>query len=150
MSSVSQKCQYALRAVFELAARQSSDGKPVAIADIAAAQAIPPRFLELILNELKQSGLLESRRGAAGGYLLASDPRELTVQQVITLVDGPIEPVKCVAGKGVKCPLKGGCAFEDMWKEAGQAMAGVFDKTTFQDLLDRRHKTGSARPSYVI
>ncbi len=66
---VSQKSQYALRAVFELARRNG--GLPVKIADIAEAQAIPQRFLEVIMNQLKQGGFVESRRGKRGGYLLA-------------------------------------------------------------------------------
>ena len=135
MISISQKCQYALRAVFELGKRQHEG--PTKIGDIAAVQAIPPRFLELILAELKQAGIVESRRGPQGGYILAVPPSELTANRVISLVDGPIQPVKCVAVGGADCPLRGKCSFEQMWKNAGEAIAEVFDSTTFQDLIDR-------------
>lgn len=138
MISISQKCQYALRAIFELARQQT--GKPTPIGQIAEAQAIPPRFLELILNELKQAGFVQSRRGVQGGYMLTVPPAELTVGKVIDLVDGPVQPVKCVVGGGVKCPMKGSCTFLDMWKQAGDAMTQVFDQTTFQTLLDREKK----------
>ena len=90
---VSQKCQYALRAVFELAKRHGRG--PVRIGDVAKAQAIPPRFLEVILNQLKQAGFVESRRGNEGGYLLARAPERLTVGEIVRFVEGPIRPVTC-------------------------------------------------------
>ena len=74
---VSQKCQYALRATFELARRQGEG--PIRIADLASAQAIPGKFLELILCDLKQGQFVESRRGRRGGYLLARPAAELPV-----------------------------------------------------------------------
>ena len=143
MISISQKCQYGLRAVFELARRPL--GKPRKISDIAEAQAIPPRFLESILNTLKQAGVVESRRGARGGYVLAVPPGELTAGKIISLLDGPIQPVKCIAAGGAECPLRGKCSFLDMWTKAGSAMEDVFDKTTFQNLLD---KEAAGRPAH--
>jgi Rrf2 family protein len=136
--SISQKCQYALRAIFELAGRPAD--KLTTIAEIASAQAIPPRFLELILNDLKQAGLVDSRRGPQGGYMLAMPAAQITVGQVIRLVEGPIQPVKCIAGGGAECPLRGDCAFEELWQQAAGAIEGVFDGTTFADLLER-HRT---------
>lgn len=136
MISISQKSQYALRAIFELARQQG--GKPTTIGQIAQNQAIPPRFLELILNELKQAGLVHSRRGVQGGYMLAVKPGDLPVGTLLALIDGPIDPVKCVVGGGDSCPLKGDCVFKGMWEEAGSAMSKVFEGTTFQHLLDRQ------------
>jgi Rrf2 family transcriptional regulator, cysteine metabolism repressor len=132
--SVSQKCQYALRAIFELSKRQGSG--PVPIAVIARAQAIPPRFLELILGQLKQTGYVESRRGAEGGYMLSTSPEELTVGDIIRFVDGPLDPVKCLGGsKGKGCPLEGGCAFVGLWERARDAVTDVYDSTTFARLV---------------
>ena len=88
---LSQKCQYAIRAVFQLA--KEHGGGPIKIADVAEAQAIPPRFLELILGELKQGGFTESRRGKRGGYLLARPPAQITVGDIIRFVEGPLGPV---------------------------------------------------------
>jgi Rrf2 family protein len=133
--NISQKCQYGLRAVFELARRPI--GKPRKIGEIAAAQSIPPRFLESILNTLKQAGIVASRRGANGGYLLAIPPAELTAGKVIAILEGPIQPVKCIAGGGADCPLRGKCSFLEMYQKAGSAMEGVFANTTFQNLLDK-------------
>ncbi len=148
--NVSQKCQYALRALFELAKRSAH--RPTTIGEVAQAQAIPPKFLELILGELRQGGCVESRRGAHGGYLLAVPPTALTVGEVIRLVDGPVGPVRCVAGrKQTDCPLYGECAFMGMWKRARDAVAEVYDGTTFQDLIDEELVSRSEYvPSYCI
>jgi Rrf2 family protein len=143
--TITQKCQYALRAIFELA-RQAGKG-PVKIEDIARAQAIPARFLETILNQLRQVGFVASRRGVQGGYLLAVDPAKLTAGQVIRLIDGPFRAVDCVVGGGAECPLKKTCAFKQMWHEADHAIASVFDKTTFQTLLGRSRRRRTRRPS---
>lgn len=145
MISISQKCQYGLRAIFELA--RLPLGKPRRISEIAEAQAIPPRFLESILNTLKQAGIVQSRRGARGGYILAVPPAELTAGKIIALLDGPIQPVKCIAGGGADCPLRGKCSFVGMWKKAGSAMEEVFQATTFEHLLETVPPTPPESPS---
>jgi len=147
---VSQKCQYALRAVFELAKFYGHG--PVKIADIAEAEAIPPRFLEVILGQLKQAGFVESRRGKEGGYLLARPPGLLTVGEVMRFVEGPLAPVNCVGGETKDlCPLHGNCVFLGMWERANRAVSSVYDGTTFQDLLDEdKRRTGTLVLSYSI
>ena len=133
---ISQKCQYALRAIFELSLRQGLG--PTKIGDIAKAQAIPMKFLELILGELKHGGFVESRRGVNGGYLLSADPAELSAGQIITYIDGPIMPVKCeAAGGNSKCPLQD-CVFMEMWTKARDAVAEIYNNTTFQELVDKK------------
>ena len=144
--NVSQKCQYALRAVFELSRRPRE--RPVRTFEIAEAQAIPPKFLELILGEWKRGGFVESRRGARGGYLLLRQPDRVTVGEVIRFVDGPVAPVKCITqAERADCPLYAGCAFIGMWRRARDAVNHVFDNTTFQDLLD---EDLSAAANYCI
>jgi len=148
MMQVSQKCQYALRAVYELAKRRGEG--PATAPDIARAQAIPPKFLELILQELRQAGLIESRRGPQGGYLLAGDPRALTVGQVIRLIEGPFAPVSCIAAGDPGAPGPWGrCAFLNMWERAHSAVAGVLDATTFQDLIEAEREVAFV-PNYCI
>ena len=147
---VSQKCQYAVRAVFELASR---DGQgPVTVGEIAEAQAIPAKFLELILGELKQTGYVASRRGAQGGYLLAVSPDGLTAGDVIRSVDGSFDPVQCISeGNGASCRLKGDCVFMGLWQRAGRAIAQAYDSTTFQDLVDEHEEAaGKFAPNYSI
>jgi Rrf2 family protein len=134
--SLSQKCQYALRAVFELAKRQGEG--PVKIADVAKIQAIPTRFLEVILNQLKQGGFVESRRGSSGGYVLTQSPATLTVGQIIRFIEGPLSPVQCIAGgSGDLCPLHNDCAFLPMWDRVSEALSQVYDSTTFEDLVEQ-------------
>jgi Rrf2 family cysteine metabolism transcriptional repressor len=147
---ISQKCQYAVRAVFELA-KHYGEG-PVRIADVAGAQAIPPRFLEVILAELKQGRFVESRRGREGGYLLARSPGDISVGQVVRFVEGPIAPVGCLVEDGGQgCSLHGRCVFDGLWRRAQEAMAGVYDSTSFQDLLEEELRMCREYvPSYVI
>ena len=140
---VSQKCQYALRAVFELA---KCYGKgPVKIAEVAKAQAIPPRFLEVILNEMKQANFIESRRGNEGGYLMARDPRNLTIGEVIRLIQGPVTAVGCTGGN-TSCRLYGECVFLPMWKKVERSISEVYDETTFQDLVDQEREKNRGMP----
>jgi Rrf2 family transcriptional regulator, cysteine metabolism repressor len=132
---VSQKCQYAIRAVFELAKRNG--GGPVKIGDIAEAQAIPPRFLEIILNQLKRAGFVHSRRGATGGYFLVRQPESMTVGEIVRFVEGPLAPVACMADKAAgACSLDGDCAFIGMWRRIAAAMSEVYDGTSFKDLVE--------------
>lgn len=133
---ISQKCQYALRAIFELAKR-SGQG-PVKIAQIAEAQMIPVRFLEVILSQLKQAGFVKSQRGSKGGYTLSRSPGELTVGEVIRFMQGPVGPVDCVVtGSKSKCRLYGSCAFLPMWEKVQSVVSEVYDGTTFQHLVDQ-------------
>ncbi len=148
--SVSQKCQYALRAVFELA-RRFGDG-PTSIREIADIQAIPPKFLELILVQLRKGGFVESRRGVHGGYLLDESPRDISAGEIIRFIDGPVAPVRCISdGHESDCPLYGECAFMDMWTRARDVVAEVYDSTTFQDLIDAQLAASEKYvPSYCI
>ncbi len=147
---ISQKCQYALRAIFELA-KYHGQG-PTKIADIAEAQAIPPRFLEVILSQLKQGEFVTSRRGAEGGYLLARDPGGLLVGEIIRFVEGPIGPVGCVTGESEqRCLLHGDCVFLDMWTKVQQAVSTIYDTTTFEYLVEEDARRAKRYvPSYAI
>jgi len=147
---ISQKCQYALRAIFELAKRKGQG--PVKISEIAEAEAIPPRFLEVILSQLKQGGFVASQRGNEGGYMLIREPQDLTVGEVIRFVQGPLGPVGCVAGgRNSRCPLYGNCVFLPMWEKVRTAISEVYDKTTFQDLVEQeRNRSDDYVPCYSI
>ena len=133
MAQLSQKCQYGLRAIYELARREGREATPMA--EIAEAQAIPPRFLEVILSQLRQGGFVLSRRGAEGGYLLARDPDELAVGEIIRYLEGPLGPVGCMVGDTDDCALYGRCNFTGLWRRARDAVAEVYDSTTFADLV---------------
>jgi Rrf2 family protein len=132
---VSQKSQYTLRALFELAKRQG--GEPVTVAEIAEAQAIPRRFLELIFLDLRSRGLIQSRRGSQGGYVLNTAPDSISVGDIIRAIDGSLAPVRCVVGRSEEyCRLRNRCVFMSVWQKAQKAMEEVYDNTTLQDLID--------------
>ena len=134
---LSQKCQYAVRAILELSRRYQKGAVPAS--EVAASQAIPQRFLEVILNELKPTGLVGSRRGVQGGYYLTCDPKNITVGQVIRLIEGPLDPVQCTGDReSAFCALRGKCSLIDLWNEAKEALEKVYDSATFQDLADRQ------------
>jgi Rrf2 family protein len=147
---LSQKCQYALRASFHLAKCYGQG--PVRIADVAEAQAIPKRFLEIILGQLKQGGFVTSHRGNEGGYVLDRDPSGLTVGEIIRFVEGPIGPVGCMAGDSKEnCPLRGRCVFMPMWEQVRDQVEEVYDGTTLQDLVEKeRMQEQQFAPDYAI
>ena len=141
--SVSSKCYYALRAVYALAEHPGSE--PMKIADIAEREQVPIRFLEVILNQLKGGGFVQSRRGAEGGYRLARPADQLTVGEIMRYVDGPIAPVDCVSQSRPKvCEFPGGCHFFCFWGRVRQAISDVVDKTTFADLIRESRERGNA------
>ncbi len=135
---LSQKCQYGLRAVFELS-KHIGDG-PIRIAEIAENQAIPARFLEVILNQVKQGGFVESRRGSTGGYMLSRSSATLPVGEVIRFIEGPLSPVQCLTSTSdERCPLNGGCAFLPLWEKVKHAVEDIYSDTTFEDLVHKEH-----------
>jgi Rrf2 family protein len=141
---VSNKCIYGLRAVLELARRHGSG--PVTIAEIATSQEIPVRFLEAILRELKQAGVTDSRRGKEGGYSLARHPAEVSMGDVVRLFEGP---KRFEEGNG-ESPARP-TVFTAVWDQARQALDAVYDRTTFQTLVeeDDRLRDQQAR-NYTI
>ena len=148
--SISQKCQYSLRALFELACRYY-ENEPAKIADIAKAQAIPARFLENILSQLKQGSFVKSKRGARGGYFLASPPSSISSGNIIRFIDGPLHPVDCFSNlKTNPCKLKGSCVFSPIWKRAQQAVENIYDNTTLQDLINKEQNGDDKVINYTI
>ena len=128
---VSAKTDYALRAALELAA--APDEKPVKGERIATAQAIPLRFLENILLQLRHAGIVESRRGADGGYKLARPPEEITLADVIRAIDGPLAGVsgqrpETLDFKGASEPLR------DVWIAVRASLRGVLEGVTLADV----------------
>ena len=138
---VSAKVDYALRAMVELAAAPPG---PVKGERIAAAQAIPPKFLENILTDLRHGGLIVSQRGAEGGYRLAKPAIEISMADVIRAVEGPIASVRGARPEQVSYSGPA-TAMRDTWIELRTAMRGVLEQTTIADVVDRsRADTGTA------
>lgn len=145
---ISQKSQYALKAVFELAWRNSDS--PAKIHTIAEAQGIPARFLEVILNELRHAGFAESRRGKAGGYTLAVEPGSITVGDIIRCIQGPLHVATNNNGKNGEQP-KGATAFTVLLDNVGEAVKEVYNNTTFAQLIEQeKQMTEKYVPNYTI
>jgi Rrf2 family protein len=130
---VSAKVDYAIRALAELAAAPQG---PVKAERLAAAQEIPPAFLENILLELRRAELVVGQRGPEGGYRLAKPAGEVSLADVIRAVEGPIATVRGVRPEEV---AYGGAAsaLQDVWIELRASIRGVLEETSLADLVQR-------------
>ena len=130
---VSAKVDYALRAMTELAATSPS---LMTAEQLATAQKIPPKFLESILAQLRNGGLVASQRGAEGGYRLAKPPVEISIADVIRELEGPIATVSGARPDELEYsgPATG---LRDIWLELRSQMRGVLEQTTLADLLTK-------------
>jgi len=140
---ISNKCYYALKAMLELAKREG--GGPVTIGDIADAQKMPARFLESILRQLKQAGFTDSMRGKEGGYYLAKSAREISVGEILRLIEGPLVAVSPFASQDESSSGASHDPFVEVWGSAEEALTAVLDDIRFDDLAskeierERRH-----------
>jgi Rrf2 family protein len=131
---VSAKADYAIRAAVELAA--AGDG-PVKGERLAAAQGIPGNFLENILGDLRNSGIVASRRGADGGYWLARPAGEVTLADVIRAVDGPLAAVRGLRSEKVE--YEGAAAsLREVWIAVRASLRGVLEQVTLADVASGR------------
>ncbi len=132
---ITKKEQYALRAMHELA--QNRGKRLLKTSEIAESQAIPVRFLEVILGQLKRAGIVESKRGYKGGYSLVSSPEEVTVGDVFRGLQKTHDTVSCaICDSGTYCPYMEGCVFMHMRKKVQGAISEIYDSTTINDFLN--------------
>ena len=133
---ISYKSDYALKAVLDLAL--CYEGRdPVSIHDTAKRIDAPVKFLEQIFSSLKTYGIIESRRGSSGGYLLARSPEKITVGEIIRLIEGPTEPISCVKQDYTGCNEIFTCVFRSVWQDVHQATSHIIDNINFRDLALR-------------
>lgn len=136
---ISKKTKYGLHALIYLAKHYNAG--PVLIADLAREERIPHKFLEAILLELKKQGILDSKKGKGGGYVLSKHPRDIKMGQVIRILDGPLAPVACVSQtayrKCEECHDESCCGIRIVMKEVRDAIANIFDKTSLQDVIEK-------------
>jgi Rrf2 family protein len=129
---LTRKSKYGLKAMLMLA--EEPDRQPVLIADLAERQQLPRKFLEAILLELKRHGLLQSKKGKGGGYFLGRDPSEVTIGQVIRILDGPLALIPCVSQtaymKCEECLDEQTCGIRLAMKEVRDATAQILDNTS--------------------
>ena len=133
---VSRKVDYALRAVIHLADAEESE-RICSVGEISTRERIPRQFLEKIVQELIHKGLVRSRRGPRGGYVLARPADKMTFRDVIEAVEGPIALNNCT-GDHADCSLIGACGMERIWREGQRRMMDLFDKTTIADVRHPR------------
>lgn len=134
---ISQKAKYALRALVSLA--RAGRGESRMIGEIAQEQAIPKKFLEQILLELKRAGFVSSRRGRMGGYELVKAPEEIMYGDVLRLIDGPIAPLPCLSKIAYKkcedCRDEAACEIRHVFERVTLATRAVLDRTSLMDSL---------------
>jgi len=133
--------EYALRALLVLGLNYKQS--VLRIQSISQQQNIPKRFLEQILNDLKSAGVVESKRGVAGGYRLARPPEEISLATVIRHIEGALAPVSCVSEQFYEkcsCPDEARCAIRSVMKEARDAVVKVVERLTVADLCARARR----------
>ena len=136
---LSMKAKYGLRALLYLA-RHEGEGL-VLISDLAEKENIPKKFLELILLDLKNHGILQSKKGKGGGYSLGRKPAAIKLGRVIRLLDGPLAPLPCVSQTAYvpcdECEDEKTCGIRLVMRDVRDAIANILDNTTLADVLQR-------------
>jgi Rrf2 family protein len=134
---LSMRAKYALKALIALAAEPPN--QPVRIEDLAKRERIPQKFLETILLDLRNRGILQSKKGKGGGYYLVRDPRTVVVGQLIRQFDGPLAAVPCASQTAYArcrdCRDEAGCGIRWVMKEVRDATARILDRTSLADML---------------
>lgn len=132
---ITYKGDYALKSILDLA-YQYGHNEPSPLPDISKRQDVPEKYLEQIMLILKKAGVVRSKRGKGGGFLLARDPKDLTVGEIVRIIDGPVEPIACANRDfDVDCQDENQCAFRELWAEVSTAISDIVDNTTFAGLM---------------
>jgi Rrf2 family protein len=139
---LSKRGEYGLRAMLLLAAPDDEGRSPVLqIRDLSEREHIPAKFLEQILLAIKNAGLLHSKMGVGGGYYLARPAAEISLGQIVRVLDGPLAPVKCVsqmAYEACGCPNEETCGLRLAMSDVRNAIAGILDHTSLEDVVLRQ------------
>jgi Rrf2 family protein len=138
--------RYGTRAIFDIA--YHSAGLPVQVKDISKRQKIPYRYLGQIFHGLKKANIVESVRGPRGGYVLAKDPKKITVGDIIKAMREHTYPVYCVDGeteRSKECDRSEQCVTRLIWREAGEVITKFFYSVTISDLCEKAIKIGVRR-----
>ncbi len=147
---VSTRGDYASRALLSLALHEAQTN-PTSVRDIAERTGLPQPYLEQILLALKGAGLVRSKRGVGGGYVLARDPAEITLAQIVSAVDGPI-----VAGDfgaphtGGACEHEGQCVLLAVWAEVGETIRTHLEAFTLADMVTRAESGAAGLPTVSL
>ncbi|MDR2849859.1 MAG: Rrf2 family transcriptional regulator [Verrucomicrobiota bacterium] len=143
---ISTKGRYGLRTLVDIALHQSKGA--VTLNDIAKRQEISVKYLWQVINPLKTAGLLHVTRGAKGGYMLARAPEEVTLFEIVTILEGELSLVDCLM-KDVSCTMTGSCVARSVWHDVNEAISKAMKGITLASILDR-YEASSDVANYVI
>jgi Rrf2 family protein len=132
---LSTRGKYGFRAILELAMNYGNG--PISLKNISEQLDISQKYLEQLIASLRLAGLVESVRGAYGGYALAKHPSEIKLDEVIRTLEGSISPSECVNDSEI-CPRSKSCIARGVWAKMEEAMSGVLESTTLQDLVEQQ------------
>ena len=141
---ISTRGRYALRMMLDIAIHNQNG--PVRIRDIASRQKLSVKYLEQIVSVLTKAGMLNSFRGPQGGYNLSKNPDEYLVGDILRLTEGGFSPVSCLDGN-YNCLMKDECVTLRLWKELDDAIKGVIDKYTLENLVEWQKESNG---DYII
>ena len=146
---VSTRGEYGVRAMVALAKHFGAG--PVSIAVIAQESSIPYAYLEQLIAPLKRAGLVESRRGATGGYLLSKTPSDMRIGEIYRAMEGPIAPMDCVSEDVTMqtCPLIPNCETRPVWEQVRDSIANTLDSMTLADLI-RESSPVASKPQILV
>jgi Rrf2 family protein len=132
---VSTRGEYGVRAMVALA-RHYGEG-PMSITDIARVSSVPPAYLEQLIAPLRRASLVQSKRGARGGYILARAPEQVRIGEIYRVMEGPVAPMDCVSENlaDQTCPLIDNCETRPVWLKMRDSIVDVLDSTTLADLI---------------
>jgi Rrf2 family protein len=153
--SFSTKGEYGVRMLVQLARRwDGASTVPVSLADVAADEDLPRAYLEQLAIPLREADIVQSTRGARGGYALARPPSEITLAEALRALEGPLAPMICASEDPADvdaCTRMGACSVNSLWVRVRDAIGGVLDGTTLADLIPRPHLVElDQRPREVV
>jgi Rrf2 family protein len=144
---LSTRGRYGVRLMLELALRFGEG--PVLLKDIAVRQAISEKYLWHLINPLKTMGLIKSIRGAHGGYVLAKDPAEINLRDILRILEGSLCLVDCVDNPGA-CDRSESCITRDIWSETSRNISRTLESVTLEKMVERQRNRGEGALSYSI
>jgi len=135
---LSKRGEYALRSLINLGFAVESKRELVQASELAESEQLPVKFLEQILQELKEAGFVRSARGKFGGYSLAKPAREIKIGEIVRLIDGPLAPISCVSQSAYEkctCPDEAHCGLRMLMLDVRNAISGILDRYTLADVV---------------
>ena len=141
---ISTKIRYGTRAILELASRYGEG--PIELKEIAKKENISLKYLEQVIIPLRSAGLVKSVRGSKGGYSLAKPPSAICLNDLVEILEGPINLVECLRDPTV-CQRSSSCVTRDIWKEVSEAIYKIFNSITLEEMVNRKREKEGLIPS---